>query len=130
MKGSFLQSRILLLYQLFSVLLPSMNDINLCYDKKFISDYGYPLYLFKRCQYLNCDNSYNICSRIKCMKIGCLSSLFSTKNRTENLKMFLQNTRYFFISNTFISNARLKLTKSQANAEQQPEAELLLITQI
>ena len=64
------------------------------------------------------------------MKTGCLSSLFSTKNRTENVKMLLQNTRYFFISNTSISNARLKLTKSQANAEQQPEAELLLITQI
>ena len=32
----------------------------------------------------------------------------------------------FFINNTFISNARLKLAKNQANAKQQPEAELLL----
>ena len=31
----------------------------------------------------------------------------------------------FFISNTFISNARLKLAKNQANAKQHPEAELL-----
>ena len=36
------------------------------------------------------------------------------------------NTRYFFVSNTFISNARLKLAKNQANAKQHPEAELLL----
>ena len=32
----------------------------------------------------------------------------------------------FFISNTFLSNARLKLAKNQANAKQHPEAELLL----
>ena len=32
----------------------------------------------------------------------------------------------FFISNTLISNTRLKLAKNQANAEQHPEAELLL----
>ena len=32
----------------------------------------------------------------------------------------------FFISNTFISNTRLKLAKNQANAKQQLEAELLL----
>ena len=32
----------------------------------------------------------------------------------------------FFISNTFISNARLKLAKNQANAKQHPEAELSL----
>ena len=30
----------------------------------------------------------------------------------------------FFISSTFISNARLKLTKNQANTKQHPEAEL------
>ena len=35
------------------------------------------------------------------------------------------NTRYF-ISNTFISNVRLKLAKIQANAKQHPEAELFL----
>ena len=32
----------------------------------------------------------------------------------------------FFISNTFISNTRLKLAKNQAKAKQHPEAELLL----
>ena len=32
----------------------------------------------------------------------------------------------FFISNTFISNARLKLAKNQANGKQHHEAELLL----
>ena len=33
-------------------------------------------------------------------------------------------THSFFISNTFISNARLKLAKNQVNAEQHPKAEL------
>ena len=37
----------------------------------------------------------------------------------------MKNTR-FFISNTFISNARLKLAKNQANAKQHCEAGLLL----
>ena len=32
----------------------------------------------------------------------------------------------YFISNTFISNARLKLAKIQAKAKQHPEAELLV----
>ena len=32
----------------------------------------------------------------------------------------------FFISNTFRSNAKLKLAKNQAKAKQHPEAELLL----
>ena len=32
----------------------------------------------------------------------------------------------FFISNTFISNTRLKLVKNQAKAKQHPEVELLL----
>ena len=32
----------------------------------------------------------------------------------------------FFISNTFISKARLKLPKNQANSKQHPEAGLLL----
>ena len=34
-------------------------------------------------------------------------------------------TRFFFISNTFISNAKLKLAKNQANAKQHPEVERL-----
>ena len=33
----------------------------------------------------------------------------------------------FFISNTFISNARLKFEKTQAKAKQRPEAEFLLL---
>ena len=33
----------------------------------------------------------------------------------------------FFISNTFISNARFKLAKNQVNAKQHPESELLLL---
>ena len=42
-------------------------------------------------------------------------------------KAFLQyaSLHAFFISNTFISNAKLKLAKKQANAKQHPEAELL-----
>ena len=32
----------------------------------------------------------------------------------------------FFISSTFISNARLKLAKNQANAKQHPKTKLLL----
>ena len=32
----------------------------------------------------------------------------------------------FFISNTFVSNVRLKFSKNQAKAKQDPEAELLL----
>ena len=32
----------------------------------------------------------------------------------------------FFISNTFISNVRLKLTKNRANDKQHPEIEFLL----
>ena len=33
---------------------------------------------------------------------------------------------FFFTSNTFISNASLKLAKNEANGNQHPEAELLL----
>ena len=33
----------------------------------------------------------------------------------------------FFISNTFISNARMKLAKNQAKAKQHAEAEFLLL---
>ena len=41
---------------------------------------------------------------------------------------FAKITRYtlFFISNTFISNARLKLAKNQTKAKQHSEAELSL----
>ena len=43
--------------------------------------------------------------------------------------MFLRSIKEihaFFIGDTFISNARLELTKNQANAKQYSEAELLL----
>ena len=36
-----------------------------------------------------------------------------------------ENIHAFFICNTFISNARLKLAKNQANAKQHPETRLL-----
>ena len=39
--------------------------------------------------------------------------------------MIVINT-LFYITNSFISNARLKLAKNQANVKQHPEAELLL----
>ena len=45
----------------------------------------------KKCQCLNCNNSYNICPCARCVKIGCLLSLFQKKNRTKNVKMLLQN---------------------------------------
>ena len=68
-----------------------MNDFNLCYDKKFMVNCDYPLYIKKKIQCLNCNNSYNICPRVKCVKIGCLLSLFQKKNKAKNLKMLLQN---------------------------------------
>ena len=44
----------------------------------------------------------------------------------------LRNLRIlaFFISNTLISNVRLKLAKNQAKAKQHPEAELLLLKKL
>ena len=44
------------------------NDLNLCYDRKFIANYDYPLYIKKKSQCLNCDKSYNICLCVKCME--------------------------------------------------------------
>ena len=41
------------------------------------------------CIFLNCNNSYNIWPYVKSVKIGCL---FQKKNRTENVKMLLQNS--------------------------------------
>ena len=38
----------------------------------------------------------------------------------------VKSTARFFISKNFISNARLRLSKNQANAKQHPEAELLV----
>ena len=49
-----------------------------------------------------------------------LSKAFYHHGKVENTKI----TR-FFMHNTFISNARLKLSKNQAKAKQHLEAELL-----
>ena len=43
-----------------------------------------------------------------------------------NMVKILEYTFFFYISNTFKSNIRLKLAKNQAKAKQHPEAELLL----
>ena len=40
--------------------------------------------------------------------------------------LFYKQYTLFFISNTSISNARLKLAKNRANAKQHPEAEAFL----
>ena len=41
------------------------------------------------------------------------------------VESLIMNYTFFFTSNTFISNTRLKLAKNQANAKQHPQAELL-----
>ena len=43
-----------------------------------------------------------------------------------NTEAVMQTYTLFFISNTFISNAWLKLAKNQAKAKQHPEVELLI----
>ena len=49
-----------------------------------------------------------------------------TLNMSLNMReAFLQLHSFFKKSNTFISNARLKLAKNQAKAKKYPEAELL-----
>ena len=51
-------------------------------------------YIFlKKC--LNCNNSYDTCRCVLCVKIECLLSIFQKKNRRENLKMSLQ---YYYIN--------------------------------
>ena len=47
--------------------------------------------LLKKCHCLNCNNSYKICPYVKCVKIRCLLSSIQKKNRTENVKILLQN---------------------------------------
>ena len=47
-------------------------------------------------------------------------------NQKKLIESYAKIIARFFIKNTFISNARLKLAKNQANAKQHPEAELLL----
>ena len=60
-----------------------------------------------------------------------LVSFFLTLNRFCFLFYFFScsyvNYTLFFISNTFISNTRLKLAKNPADAKQNPEAELLVL---
>ena len=53
------------------------------------------------------------------MSKKCITIILSKNSNVKPLHVF-------FINNTFISNARLKLAKNQANAKQNPEAELLL----
>ena len=45
----------------------------------------------------------------------------------ESMIQFFAKVDAFCISNTFISNIRLKLAKNQAKAKQHPETELLLL---
>ena len=52
--------------------------------------------------------------------------LFSSANSTSVMSVKAVYTGFFFISNTFISYAQLKLVKNQADAKQHPEAELQL----
>ena len=42
------------------------------------------------------------------------------------IKHYVNEVTHFFISNTFISNARGKLAKNQTKAKQHSEVELLL----
>ena len=51
--------------------------------------------------------------------------LWLTLNMREVFPVIRFTTRFFLLSNTFISNVRLKLAKNQTNAKQHPEAELL-----
>ena len=64
-----------------------------------------------------CCNVIVLLCRAETQKV---QSLMGTLARTN-----FKSTR-FFLSNTFISNATLKLAKNQAKAKQHPEAELLL----
>ena len=47
--------------------------------------------------------------------------MFSFVKKVESYSI----TRFFYLSNTFISNIRLRLAKNLAKAKQHPEAELL-----
>ena len=48
------------------------------------------------------------------------------KSLTQSKHNSLDSIHAFFLSNTFINNAGLKLAKNQANTKQHPEAELVL----
>ena len=49
-----------------------------------------------------------------------------TQCKFNSFSVLINRYTLFFISNTSVSNARLKLAKNQANAKQYPETELLL----
>ena len=51
--------------------------------------------------------------------------LWLTLNMRKAFLQYASLHAFFFISNTFISNAKLKLAKNQANAKQHPEVERL-----
>ena len=59
--------------------------------------------------------------------ISFLRSLITSNKKEDKLRkdfQILQQIHAFFIINTFVSNARLKLVKNPAKAKQHPEAEL------
>ena len=65
----------------------------------------------------------------------CVNEFFYIEPKCEsrsNFRLFMNyyNIHAFFIGNTFISNARLKLAKNQANAKQQPYAECACVHEI
>ena len=51
--------------------------------------------------------------------------VYSEPSRASKMEHFVE-IQPFFIVNTFMSNARLKLAKKQAHAKQNPDADLLL----
>ena len=57
----------------------------------------------------------------------CVDNLTNDTTEEEKLALLgLDSTRFFYISNIFISNTRLKLAKNQAYAKQHTEAEVVL----
>ena len=50
--------------------------------------------------------------------------------KSESILPYFWKYTLFFISNNFISNARLKFIKNQASTKQRPEAELLLFEKL
>ena len=56
-----------------------MNDINLYYDKKFVANYGYPMFIFKESVHVWTVTIFTTSVHVlnpKYVKIGCLLSLF------------------------------------------------------
>ena len=59
-----------------------------------------------------------------------VNTLSTIKNEKKKKRLLVFEIPRFFITNTFTSNARLKLTKDQANAKKHPEAKLLLYMKV